>query len=229
MKKQRTPKDKSESPLKTVPETRREKIIKTAERIFAKKGFHEATVSEIASKAGVSDATIYEYFSTKEQLLFDVSMHRSLYGKEFFDFIGAYLHGAANKLRIIILSWLKFYDDFPDFGAVFLLNLRHNRNYMKTEAYQMGREWAHMIIETIQEGIESGEFKADTDPYLIRALILGAIEYLALNRILRGRSKVLISYVDPLTDTIIKGIQKENGPKVLNLQINLDPKQLEQK
>jgi len=98
---------------------------------------------------------------------------------------------------------------------------------MKTEAYQLGREWARLLIETIQEGIDSGEFKADTDPYLIRALILGAIEHLVLNRIMRGRPKDLISYVDPLTDTIIKGIQKDNSKKMLNFQINLDPKYLE--
>ena len=45
-------------------------ILKAAEKIFAQKGFHEATISDIAKKAEVSEATIYDYFSSKEELLF---------------------------------------------------------------------------------------------------------------------------------------------------------------
>jgi TetR/AcrR family fatty acid metabolism transcriptional regulator len=45
-------------------------ILKAAENIFARKGFHAATVSDIARKAKVSEGTIYEYFSSKEELLF---------------------------------------------------------------------------------------------------------------------------------------------------------------
>ena len=47
-------------------------ILKGAASIFAKKGFHEATISEIARKSKVSEATIYEYFSSKEELLFSI-------------------------------------------------------------------------------------------------------------------------------------------------------------
>jgi len=50
-------------------EARKEQIFKAAEKVFAKKGFHEATISEVAREAGLSDATICEYFSTKEELL----------------------------------------------------------------------------------------------------------------------------------------------------------------
>jgi len=40
--------------------------LKAAENIFAQKGFHEATISDIAKKAEVFEATIYDYFSSKE-------------------------------------------------------------------------------------------------------------------------------------------------------------------
>ena len=45
-------------------------MLKAAENIFARKGFHAATVSDIARKAKVSEGTIYEYFTSKEELLF---------------------------------------------------------------------------------------------------------------------------------------------------------------
>ena len=43
-------------------------ILKAAQNIFANKGFHEATISDIAKKAGVSQATIYNNFESKAAL-----------------------------------------------------------------------------------------------------------------------------------------------------------------
>ncbi len=52
--------------------TRKDRIMDAALRIFAEKSFQEATISEISKEAGVSEATIYEYFGTKEDLLFAI-------------------------------------------------------------------------------------------------------------------------------------------------------------
>jgi AcrR family transcriptional regulator len=51
----------------------KEKIMEAALQVFAEKGFQETTISEISKKAGVADATIYEYFEGKEDLLFSIS------------------------------------------------------------------------------------------------------------------------------------------------------------
>ena len=50
----------------------REKILKVAEKIFAKKGFDGARVDEIALKAGVNKALIYYYFESKEKILEEI-------------------------------------------------------------------------------------------------------------------------------------------------------------
>ena len=52
--------------------SRKDRIMDAALRIFAEKGFQNATISEISKEAGVSEATIYEYFGTKEELLFAI-------------------------------------------------------------------------------------------------------------------------------------------------------------
>ncbi len=44
---------------------KRERILGAAERIFARRGFFHARVSEIAREAGVADGTIYLYFSSR--------------------------------------------------------------------------------------------------------------------------------------------------------------------
>ena len=56
---------------------KRARILDAAVKVFAERGFHSATVAEIARGAGVADGTIYLYFKGKDDLLlrlFDVKM-----------------------------------------------------------------------------------------------------------------------------------------------------------
>ena len=49
----------------------RQRISDVATALFVTRGFDRVTVSEIAEKVGVSEKTIYNYFPTKEALVFD--------------------------------------------------------------------------------------------------------------------------------------------------------------
>ena len=56
---------------KVVPEYKEEaksRILDAANRVFAEKGYHEATMDDIAKRLGVSKGAIYLYFSSKEDL-----------------------------------------------------------------------------------------------------------------------------------------------------------------
>lgn len=60
---------------KVVPEYKeiaRNKIIQAAIKIFSKKGFHKSTMDEIAREVGVSKATLYTYFESKEEILKEI-------------------------------------------------------------------------------------------------------------------------------------------------------------
>ena len=48
----------------------REAIFRSAVRLFSEQGFDETTVPEIATSAGVSRATVFRYFPSKEDILF---------------------------------------------------------------------------------------------------------------------------------------------------------------
>lgn len=47
----------------------KKKVLTTALKLFAEKGFHATTTALIAKRAGVSEGTIYKYFSSKDELL----------------------------------------------------------------------------------------------------------------------------------------------------------------
>ena len=51
---------------------RKNQILDAAARVFASKGFHAATIKDIARDAGIADGTIYNYFDNKTMLLFAV-------------------------------------------------------------------------------------------------------------------------------------------------------------
>src|ERR1700749_1879607 len=48
----------------------RELIAETARRLFAARGFEEGTVAEIAREAEVAETTVFNYFPTKEDLVY---------------------------------------------------------------------------------------------------------------------------------------------------------------
>jgi AcrR family transcriptional regulator len=50
-------------------ERSRKAIMKNALRLFAQNGFHQTTVQQIARRAGVSKGLVYNYFTSKEDLL----------------------------------------------------------------------------------------------------------------------------------------------------------------
>ena len=50
-------------------EAKIERIINGAIQCFVKKGFHGAGIAEISRMAGVSQASLYQYFSSKNELI----------------------------------------------------------------------------------------------------------------------------------------------------------------
>ena len=55
---------------KVIPEYKEEakaKIIKAARSVFSQKGYHDATMDDIATEVGVSKGALYSYFESKER------------------------------------------------------------------------------------------------------------------------------------------------------------------
>src|SRR6266567_4786272 len=55
-----------------VTAARRKQILDAATQVFAEKGFHRATIKDIARVAGIADGTIYTYFASKTDVLLGI-------------------------------------------------------------------------------------------------------------------------------------------------------------
>ncbi len=196
-------------------------ILMAALRIFAVKGFHEARISDIAKEARVSESTIYEYFSAKEELLFSIPAEIiSEYLKKNQE-IFQYTWGASNKLRTLIHRHLSLYAQNEDYANVVMLILKGNRNFLHTDAYKIVQASARLTTQVLEEGIRTGEFRSDLKPNLVRAMIWGTIEHLVIRRSLLGKPEDLLAFADDITNTILNGIVVPKSEATLNVHVTL--------
>src|SRR3954469_19616402 len=108
----------------TLRQDKRARIMDAAIKVFAERGFHTATVAEIARSAGVADGTIYLYFKGKDDLLlrlFDEKMTALL--AEARDELSRE-KSAPDKLQRFIQLHLALVERNPDLASVLIVELR---------------------------------------------------------------------------------------------------------
>lgn len=186
-------------------------IIEAALRVFGENGFEATTISAICKEANISDATLYEYFESKEEVLFTIPEIYTRRELERMQEISRYVHSPHEKLRVIIQGYLEFYEKNRMYTSVALLTLKGNRNFLKTPAYGVVRDASRSIVEAFEEGVTAGVFRDDMDGYLVRNMLLGFIEHLTIQWLLVGRPETISGYRDIIFDMVMKAIEK---PKV---------------
>ncbi|MHB8910523.1 MAG: TetR/AcrR family transcriptional regulator [Syntrophales bacterium] len=204
---------------------RKDRIMDVALRIFAAKGFQNATISEISREAGCSEATIYEYFGTKEDLLFAIPEKISKESIQETDRALSYIRGAEGRMRALLLAYVRLYQSNPHYSALVLLQLMNNKRFRQTPAHAAIRQSAHRLLDCIKEGISDGTFKKDSNPYLIRSMLLGTIEHLFIHWHMLGmpkRKTSIMEMLDPFIEIVLDGIRASTGEQGLTLYLKRD-------
>jgi len=103
---------------------KRRLIMDSAEKIFSARGFHQTTIADISHDSGVHEASIFQYFKTKENLLVAIPerhLKKTLAG------ITAHLQGmqgAEPKLRKLMWHQLRDLSVNRDYTSILLRELR---------------------------------------------------------------------------------------------------------
>ncbi|PIP41669.1 MAG: TetR family transcriptional regulator [Desulfobacterales bacterium CG23_combo_of_CG06-09_8_20_14_all_51_8] len=201
----------SAEPASAKPSTppSRLKITEALKVLLRDKDFNSITTAEISRMAHVNEALIYRYFIDKRGLLHAVL---SDYLQEFvanltFDLKG--IHGAINKIQKFVWASIHYYDDDRVFSKIQLLEVRNFPGYFDSETYQMVRKYAGLLMEIIEEGIESGDIRNDIAPSSIRQLILGAIEHCCLPAIIFDHKIDNDAMADNLCEILFHGITRK--------------------
>ncbi len=163
---------------------KKDQILKSAISVFAVNGFAEATVSQIANGAGLAGSGLYKHFSGKEEILFTIienflvksgtTLKEHLQG----------ICGAENKLRKAIWFHCKQYSGNRDVIKIVLESRSYPRFYRST-AYTALKEYASVFSQILREGIDEGLFGELTSEHILRDMVLGAVDHIAIYWIVR--------------------------------------------
>ncbi len=208
----------------TKAKTRKDRIMEAALRIFAEKGFQNTTIAAISKASGVSEATIYEYFGTKEDLLFAIPEKISRESRKELEGILPFLPGVEERMRAILLGYIRLYQSNPHYSALVLLQLMSNSRFRETAAHSAIRQSAHSLLDCIREGIRTGVFEKDSNPYLLRSMLLGTIEHLFIHWHMRGRPKDMniMDLLDPFMEIVLNGVRTRKEDSGLTLHLKLE-------
>lgn len=197
------------SPAKPSMPPSRLKITQALKVLLRDKDFNSITTAEISRVAGVNEALIYRHFIDKRGLLHAVL---SEYLQDFvanltLDLKG--IHGAVNKIRKFVWASIHYYSEDRVFSRIQLLEVRNFPGYFDSETYQMVRKYAGLLMEIIEEGVESGAIRNDIAPSGIRQLILGAIEHSCLPAIIFDHKIDNDALADNLCEILFYGITRK--------------------
>ncbi len=165
------------------------RIINAATKVFAKKGFYQAKVSEIAKEAKVADGTIYLYFENKDAILislFEEQMKgvldnmREQISKE---------KDAVKKIEKFALIHLKLIEQNKDMAEIIQVELRQSSKFMKEYKNEKFAQYLNLISEIIQEGQEKGIFKKGIVPGIAKRAFFGALDEMSRFWVLSSRRK----------------------------------------
>lgn len=205
--------------------SRKDRIMEAALRVFAEKSFQEATISEISKESGVSEATIYEYFGTKEDLLFAIPEKITNDTLARSQLILPFIKDVEGRMRAILQSYIQLYQNNPHYSALVLLQLMSNKRFRQTAAHELIRLSAHGLLDCIRDGIADGTFRSDADAYLIRSMLMGTIEHLFIHWHMQGkpeREKSLSDMLDPFLEIVLSGIRAGREEQGVTLRLNLE-------
>ncbi|MBW1676100.1 MAG: TetR/AcrR family transcriptional regulator [Deltaproteobacteria bacterium] len=165
------------------------KIIDAATKVFAKKGFYNAKVSEIAQEAGIADGTIYIYFKHKDDILISLFEEKM---QEVLDNMKQQISLESDPLKKIekfALVHLKLIQDNKDIAEIIQVELRQSSKFMKNYHNIKFFEYLDLIGHIIQEGKEKGLIREDILPGIAKRAFFGALDEMSRFWVLSKKPK----------------------------------------
>ena len=181
-------------------------ILEAAVKVFARQGFYQSTVAQIAKEAGVADGTIYLYFKNKDDILVHFFNYRT---KQVFDRFRAEVKIADNsldKLRNLIRRHLTEFQRDRDMAVVYQVETHQNSRLAESQIREMSVMYQDLVSEIVELGQQEGRIRKDLYVGLVKRFILGAVDEVINTWLHSEKEYDLVSMADPLVDLFVRGI-----------------------
>ena len=181
-------------------------IIEAAVRVFARNGYYNSRVSDIAREAGIASGTIYLYFKTKDEILV------TLFREKMAEFVAtvrkaiAAESDAVAKLRRLIRLHFKLLEEHPEMAEVVQVELRQGQKFFRGASANEVSGYFDLISSVLEEGMAAGLFRADLPVKTVRKVLFGAMDQMATSWVLGKRGYKLLETADAVADIFLKGL-----------------------
>ncbi|GAB5095239.1 TetR/AcrR family transcriptional regulator [Caballeronia sp. TF1N1] len=163
-------------------------ILQAGREVFAEKGYDGATSAEIAQRAGISEATVFSYFSGKRELCarviadwydeiidaFETGMPRDASVRQQFAFI------VRTHLRLMLMNG-------TGLCALVLSEGRTRQHDLSDTLTELQRRYTAPLMDVLARGQTLGHVRGDVPLRLLRSLVFGPMEHVLWDATLAKR------------------------------------------
>jgi TetR/AcrR family transcriptional regulator, fatty acid metabolism regulator protein len=183
-----------------------QQIIEAAVRVFARKGYYNSRVSDIAREAGIAAGTIYLYFKTKDDILV------TLFRDKMADFVDtvrkaiAVEPDAARKVRRLVSLHFSILEENPDLAEVVQVELRQGQKFFRGASSQEIGAYFALIGSVLEEGVAEGRFRPGLPVKVATKMLFGAMDQVATSWVLGRRGYQLVDTADAVAEIFLQGV-----------------------
>jgi len=183
-----------------------QQIIEAAVRVFAREGYYNSRVSDIAREAGIAAGTIYLYFRTKDDIL--VTLFRDKMA-EFVSALRKAIAGepdAASKVRRLVSLHFSMLEENPDLAEVVQVELRQGQKFFRGASSQEIGAYFALIGSVLEEGVAEGRFRSSLPVKVATKMLFGAMDQMATSWVLGKRGYQLVDTADAVAEIFLQGV-----------------------
>jgi TetR/AcrR family transcriptional regulator, fatty acid metabolism regulator protein len=186
-----------------------QQIIEAAIRVFARNGYYNSRVSDIAREAGIASGTIYLYFRTKEEILV------TLFREKMAAFVAhlrreiAAERDPVAKIRRLVALHFTVLEQSPALAEVVQVELRQGQKFFRGASAHEVSAYFDLIASVLQEGVAAGVFRPDLPVKLATKMLFGAMDQVTTSWVLGKRGYGLADSAEPVANIFLKGVSRD--------------------
>ena len=183
-----------------------QQILDAAVRVFARNGFYNSRVSDIAREAGIASGTIYLYFKTKDEILV------TLFREKMAEWVAharreiAAEADAVAKVRRLVALHFAVLERNPDLAEVVQVELRQGHKFFRGASAHEVSAYFELIASVLEDGIAAGQFRGDVPVKIATKMLFGAMDQLATSWVMGKRKYRLTQAADAVAAIFLQGV-----------------------
>ena len=183
------------------------KILKAATRVFAREGFHNAKIEDVAKEAGVAHGTVYLYFGGKDDLLISIFQENL---EELVEYVSSEVEKEAyaeGKLRRMISLQIELIETNSELAELMLVEFPQTGKFLNNSVINDLAAYIDMIANILKEGVAEGAFDDSIDVNVVATVIYSGIQGIATRWILEEMKYPLNKVANEISEVFLSGIK----------------------